>query len=231
MHKAVGPRSLGICFAVLLCFAAAAQAQSNIDPSLPSAPLSHVRVLYLFPGFETVGNPDISVPPLTSREKWQIFVGRSFDFSMPVEAAMFAGFSHAINYSPHYCSGAGAYAERFGAYAGSVVSASFFTDFALPVILHQDPRYFRKGSGSVPSRIWYAVTREVVGHRDDGSTTFNSSAVLGFGMSTATSNLYYPRSSIGFADTMQRFGVKLAVSAALNIMREFGATGPPSMKQ
>jgi hypothetical protein len=212
---------------MVLCVAAAAQGQARIDPSLPSAPLSHVRVLCIFPGFETVGNPDINVPPLTAREKWQIFLGRSFDPSMPVEAAMFSSLAQAINYSPHYGTGGGAYAERFGAYAGSIVSASFFTDFALPVVLHQDPRYFRKGSGSVPSRIWYAVTREVVGHRDDGTSTLNTSGLLGFGLSTATSNIYYPRNSITFSSNMQRYGVKLAVSAALNIMREFGATGPP----
>ncbi len=212
-----------VSFVVALWGATNAQAQARIDPSLPYVPLSHQRVLYLFPGFETVGNPDIVVPPLTSREKWQIFLGRSFDISMPIEAAMFAGMSQGIDYSPHYGTGGVAYVERFGAYAGSIASASFFSDFVLPVTLHQDPRYFRKGHGSVPSRIWYAMNREVVGHRDDGSTTFNSSLILGFGLSTATSNIYYPRSSVTFGSTMQRFGVKVGVSTLLNIMREFGS--------
>ena len=135
---------------------------------------------------------------------------------------MLAGGSQAVGYSPAYGAGPKAFAERFGSYAGSIASGSFFTDALLPSMFHQDPRYFRKGRGSVLSRIFYAIETEAVTHTDSGTAAFNASSMLGFGMSTALSNAWYPRSSVTFDSTMQRFAIKIAFSATLNIIREFG---------
>jgi hypothetical protein len=222
MNRRVLLRLFSACF-VVLSFSIISEAQTTIDPSLPSAPLSHKRVLFIFPGYETVGNPSITVPPLTSREKWQIFTGKVFDLSTPVEAVFLAGLSQSIHSSPHYGEGEAAYAERVGASIGGIASTSFFTDFALPVAFHQDPRYFPKGHGSAPSRIWYAVRRAVVISKDDGQTTFNSSGLLGYGLSTAISDAYYPRSSVTAGHTMQGFGAKIGIGALVNIVREFGS--------
>lgn len=214
---------IGAFLAGLLWPVPSLRAQAKIDPSLPPRPLVHKRSLLIFPGYDTVGNPDISIPPLTPKQKWDTFVGRSFDFSMPIDAAMFAGLSQAINYSPHYGTEEIAYVKRLGAYSGSLTSSAFFGDFLFPVAFHQDPRYLRKGHGSIPSRVWYAVSREGVTHRDDGKETFNSSGLLGFTLSTMISNAYYPRSSITLDNNLQRLGVKIAISGILNIIREFGA--------
>ena len=215
---------IGACLAVLLCAAPSVQGQAKIDPTLPSRPLVHKRSLLIFPGYDTVGDPDIPVPPLTPGQKWQTFIGRSFDFSMPVDAAMFAGFSQALNYSPHYGTEEISYVKRLGAYSGSLTTSAFFGDFLLPVVFHQDPRYLRKGHGSIPARIWYAVSREAVTHRDNGSETFNSSGLLGFALSTMVSDAYYPRSNITLGNNVQRWGLKIGISSFLNIIREFGAT-------
>jgi hypothetical protein len=221
MNRRVLLRLLSACF-VVLSFTTISEAQTTIDPSLPSAPLSHKRVLFVFSRCETVGNPSITVPPLTSREKWQIFTGKVFDFSTPVQAVFLAGLSQAIQSSPHYGEGKAAYAERVGASVGDIASTSFFTDFALPVAFHQDPRYFPKGHGSAPSRIWYALRQEGVANRDNGTKTFNTSRLLGLAASTAASDIYYPRSQRELGSTMQRFGMKLGVGALINIVREFG---------
>lgn len=199
--------------------------QGRIDPSLPPAPLTHTRTLLIFPGVDTVKDPDAVLPPLTTRQKYEIFWQRTFDISLPVEAFMFAAGSHAVNYSPHYGTDEGALAKRFGAYAGSIVGSAFFTDAFFPSIFHQDPRYFRKGHGSIPSRVWYAVKSEFVTRGDDGNMQFNISGVLGFGCSTALTNAWYPRNSITFDNTMQRLGAKIALSAVINLIREFGSTG------
>jgi hypothetical protein len=199
-------------------------AQGRIDPSLPPAPITFSRTLLLFPGVDTVKDPYAVLPPLTTRQKFWLFRRRTVDYSLPIEALMFGGGSHAINYSPHYGTGPAAFGERVASYAGSIASSSFFTDALLPSVFHQDPRYFRKGRGSVISRIWYAIESEGVTRSDSGNMTFNSSGLLGFGMSTALSNAWYPRSSITFTSTMERYGIKLGISAALNVMREFGGT-------
>lgn len=213
-------------------------AQGTVDPSLTPAPVAFSRTLLLFPGVDTVKDPYAVLPPLTTKQKFWLFRRRTVDYSLPVEALMFGGAAHAINYSPHYGTGTAAFGERVASYAGSIASSSFFTDALLPSAFHQDPRYFRKGRGSVASRIFYAIASEAVTRKDSGGKTFNSSGLLGFGMSTALSNAWYPRSSITFSSTMQRYGIKLGISAFLNVLREFGGTrdsedihiGPPDTR-
>ncbi len=200
------------------------RAQGRIDPSLPAQPITFTRTLLLFPGVDTVKNPYAVLPPLTTKQKYWIFWRRSFDYSLPVEALMFAGASQSINYSPRYGPGWGPFAQRFGSYAGSIASASLFTDAVLPSVFHQDPRYFRKGHGSIASRLWYAVKSEVVTRNDSGKMGFNESGVLGFGMSTALTNAWYPTRSVTLGDTMTRYAIKMGVSVALNIVREFGGS-------
>jgi hypothetical protein len=198
--------------------------QGRIDPSLPPQPLSYTRTMLLFPGVDTVKDPYAVLPHLTARQKYQIFWHRTFDVSLPVEALMFGGASHAVHYSPHYGREPEALAERVGSYAGSIASASFFSDAFFPSIFHQDPRYFRKGRGSIPSRMWYAVRSNFVTRGDNGNMQANFSGMLGFGASTALTDAWYPRNAVTLGNTLQRVGIKLALSGVLNLFREFGGT-------
>jgi hypothetical protein len=219
------PSRLLVCISFFVpAWIAPIHGQGRIDPTLPPAPLTHTRTLLLFPGVDTVKDPFAVLPPLTIKQKYSIFWQRTFDFSLPVEALMFAGGTKLIGYGPNYGKGAGPFAERFGSYAGATASASFFTDAVMPSLFHQDPRYFRKGRGSVISRVFYAIKSEFVTRADSGALTFDTSGMLGFGMSTALSNLWGPRNNITFGNTMERFGVKLGFSAAINLIREFGGT-------
>jgi hypothetical protein len=206
----------------LLAGAVPARGQAVIDPTLPPQPLSYTRTLLLFPGVDTIKDPDAVLAPLSTKQKYSIFWHRTFDFSLPAEALMFAGGSQAVGYSPKYGSGAGPFAERFGSYAGSIASSSFLVDAFFPSLLHQDPRFFRKGRGSFRSRLFYAIESEFVTHTDQGGLTFNSSGVLGFGVSTALTNAWYPRNSVTLGSTLQRLAIKLGISATINVIREFG---------
>lgn len=214
----------GAILFILACGAQSLWAQGRIDPSLPPQPLGYTRTLLLFPGVDTVKDPDAVLPPLTTKQKYWIFWRRTFDESLPVESLVFAGASQAINYSPHYGQGWGPFAQRFGSYAGSIASSSLLTDAMLPAMLHQDPRYFRMGHGPVLKRLWYAIYSEAWSRNDDGSMGVNTSALLGFGMSTALTNAWYPARSVTFSDTMTRYGIKMGVSAVLNIVREFASS-------
>ena len=149
---------------------------------------------------------------------------KTFDPSFLIESAMFAGFDQVANYGPQYGPGAGPFAERFGYNAANLASTFLFTDAVLPTVFKQDPRYFRKGSGSFASRLWWCFRSELVAYSDQGKQMPNVANMLGFGMSTALSNAYSPDSSITFPKTMERYGVKVGVSFGLNVMREFGGT-------
>ena len=176
-------------------------------------------------------DPDIPVATLRTRQKFEMAYRKTVDPSFLVESAMFAGFDQVANYGPQYGAGAGPYAQRFGYNAANLASTFLFTDALLPTILHQDPRYFRKGHGSFGSRVWWALRSEVVAYSDTGREMPNYSSMLGFGMSTALSNAYSPESSITFGKTMERYAVKEGVSFGLNLMREFGGISRPEDHQ
>src|SRR5436305_6114769 len=106
--------------------------QGRIDPALPPAPLDRARIMFLFPAVKTVRDPQAVVPPLTTKQKYLVFVHRTTDISLPLEALTLAAGSQWLNYSPRYGQGWAAFGKRFGAYAGGLASSSFFTDAFLP---------------------------------------------------------------------------------------------------
>jgi hypothetical protein len=202
-------------------------AQAPINPALPEAPLPHRRVLLLFPGYETIQDPITPVPNLRTRQKFEMAYRKTVDPSFLIESGMFAAFDQVSGYGPVYGSGWGPFAQRFGYNAANLSSTFLLTDGLLPTVFHQDPRYFRKGSGSIKSRMWWALRSEAVAFSDQGAEMPNYSNLIGFGMSTALSNAYSPASSITFNKTMERYGVKIGTSFGLNLLREFGGASLP----
>lgn len=194
-------------------------------------PLPHRRVLLLFPGYETVQDPTIPVAPLRTRQKFEMAYRKTVDVSFPVEALMFGAYDQVAGYGPQYGSGAGPFGQRIGYNAANLSSTFFFTDALLPTVFHQDPRYFRKGTGSIGSRVWWAFSSELVAYSDQGREMPNYSSIIGFGMATALSNAYSPPSSITLSKTMERWGVKEGVSFGLNVLREFGGVSSPEKHQ
>jgi hypothetical protein len=158
---------------------------------------------------------------LSTRQKFRVFAGETFDPSLIVIAAAVAGIQQAGDTAPNYGQGAGPYAQRFGAATASFALAGFYSQALLPTLFHQDPRYFKKGSGSAGSRLWYAITRTVVTRQDSGRSNFNYSHVGGLAALTATTNLYYPPVNRTASDNAQRFGVAVGIAALLNVAREF----------
>jgi hypothetical protein len=131
-------------------------AQSHASSSsLPDAPQVQIeRGLGFFP---IVQAPGANQPyaPLSAKQKFRAFARTTFDPSAIVVAALGAGITQPGNSQPQYGEGSIAFGQRVGAIAAGYGSATFFTKDLLPTVLHQDPRYFQKGQGSVGSRIWY----------------------------------------------------------------------------
>ena len=90
----------------------------------------------------------------------------------------------------------------------------------MPSLLHEDPRYFRRGRGSVRSRLFYAASRVVVTKTDSGLRTFNFAEVLGNGTVAAIGNTYYPDEQ-GFSPTMQRMATQIGTDAISQVLKEF----------
>ena len=152
--------------------AAQVQPQATSQSLLPEAPIAKTsepdeklpRLFWIIPTF-TVS--DSKAPTaLSSRQKFQMFFDNSTDPCTISYAAVNAGLARANNDLAGYGQGAAGYAKRFGAGMADESASSFFRTFLFPSLLHQDPRYFRKGSGPWKLRFAHALIRPVVTNTD-----------------------------------------------------------------
>ena len=162
------------------------------------------------------------VAPLTGKQKWLLGLRESVDPFNVASAMMTAGFSQHDNQTPKYGEGGAAYGERFGAALADFGTQNFFSAGLLATVLHQDPRYFRKGpEAKIPQRVLYSLTRLVVARQDSGRPAFNACNILGMMMGIATSNLYYPSASIRGSVMAGRIETSLFGGVTGNLMSEF----------
>jgi hypothetical protein len=150
------------------------------------------RVLGAIPNFYVSYSPDPE--PLSSGEKYRLAWKTSVDPVSIAISAGIAGIEQSQDDFNGYGQGTGGYAKRFGAvYADGFVS-TFLADAVFPSFLHQDPRYFYKGTGSVRSRALHAIASVIICRGDKGRWQPNYSNVLGNLAAAGISNVYYPAS-------------------------------------
>jgi hypothetical protein len=211
--------------AVLLCGPLLAQ-QPDSEVAATPAPVKTVeqappdnRILGVLPNYRTAdGTKDFE--PLTAGAKFKIAGKDSFDWPGFVLAGAFAGFRQLSDDTPSFGQGVKGYSKRYAAAVGDQVMGNMMTEAILPSLLHEDPRYFRKVNGSVLGRTGYALTRILVTRTDADKWRFNTSEVLGNGITASIGNAYY-RDNRGFGDTMARFGGQIATDALSNVLKEF----------
>lgn len=180
------------------------------------------RILGFIPNFQTKNDDPGNQPPLTVKEKYILALHQSVDFSAHIGNAFQAALQQASNSQPHYGEGWGPYAERFGAAEGDQATSSFFIFGFLPSILHDDPRYFRKGPGhSIKSRIYYSATRTVITRKDSGEPAFNIPQVAGQLFQQSISTIYYPPEDRTVGRVFENWGTTLAFNSAYNVVKEF----------
>jgi hypothetical protein len=180
------------------------------------------RILGFIPNFQTKNDDPGNQPPLTVKQKYILALHQTVDFSAHIGNAFQAALQQASNTQPHYGEGWGPYAERFGAAEGDQATSSFFIFGFLPSILHDDPRYFRKGPGhSIKSRIFYSATRTVITRKDSGEPTFNIPQVAGQLFQQSISTIYYPPEDRTVGRVFQNWGTTLAYNSAYNVVKEF----------
>ncbi len=152
------------------------------------------RVFGVIPNFYVVYDP--SPVPLTTKLKFQLAMKTSTDLFTILGVGVLAAMNQAGG-TPDYAGGIRGYAERFGAAAADGFSDIMIGGAILPSLLHQDPRYYYKGTGSNTSRALYALATPFVCKGDNGHWQPNFSSIGGDLGSAALSNLYYPPSNRG----------------------------------
>ena len=163
----------------------------------------------------------LNATPLTPGQKLKLFERTSLDPFNFFSAGFQAALSQATDEFPQYGQGAEGYAKRYGATFADQVSSNFFANFFYPVLLKEDPRYFRLGYGSAKKRIFYAVEQEFVAHKDDSGRTFAFDNVLGAFTSGTLSNAYYPSHDRGVGLTISRSVIAILYGSAGGLFSEF----------
>lgn len=179
------------------------------------------RIFWIIPNFMTANDQPENQGPLTPHQKyviaWHQFSDRSAHFGNVIQA----GVSQAADGLPHYGQGWGAFGERYLAQEGDQFTGSMLIYGVLPHMLHQDPRYFRKGRGSAWSRIAYAASRVAIARTDSGKPTFNASQVFGQLGQASLSMIYYPKQDRELNGILVGWAINQGYNIGWNQLKEF----------
>ena len=168
-------REFGWVGLVLLgCSAAAAQVAPAPKSTLPDAPVAQPdpslrkseaqrevdqqeqqRILKVVPNFNTVING--RGVRLSKGQKTELALHATFDPFNAVGAVVLAGASELGDTHRGYGWGPAGYFKRVGANGLDVVDGTMLAGAVYPILLHQDPRFFRQGTGTIRSRIEHAL--------------------------------------------------------------------------
>lgn len=166
-----------------------------------------------------------SKKPLTSEQKFKLFVDNSISGSAFLGSLAGAGLGQAFNSPEGYGQGGEGYAKRFGASMARNASNQFFGTWLLASALHQDPRFFVKPTSDIRVAVRWAIVRTFV-TRDDrtGKGVTNWSGLLGPLAGEALANTYMPPDAQTVGKTFERYGTDIGVQAGANILRQYWPT-------
>ena len=218
-----------LCFvSVLLATLALCQQPAQDQPLQPgtvkrsdagSQEVESKRIFGIIPNFRT--SPSLeNYEPLRAAAKFKIATQDSFDRGTVALAALFAGQSQLTDATPSFGQGVAGYGRYFATAYADFVIGNYMTEGFYPTVLHQDPRYFRKGTGSGRGRLGYAVKQIFWTHKDSGGTQFNYSEWFGNSTAVAISNAYYPDNRTA-GEAVSKLAIQVSVDTASNILKEF----------
>ncbi len=204
---------------LLIALSAAAQEPPPLQPGQTEAPAPDKRIFGVLPNYRTANESAVYMP-ITMQQKFTIAAKDSFDYPLLGLAAFIAAYGQLDNANPSFGQGWAGYGRRVGtAYADQVIG-NMMTEGIFPSILHEDPRYFRRGTGRKWSRTWYAATRVFVTKTDSGGTRFNFSEIAGNAAGTAISNAYTPdQRNVG--DNIETWWMQIGIDSASQVLKEF----------
>jgi Carboxypeptidase regulatory-like domain len=176
------------------------------------------RVFGIIPNFYVVYDPD--PVPLTTKLKFRLALKIASD---PVTAAgvAFLSATQQAGDTPNYGQGWDAYGKRIGANSADGFSDIMIGGAILPSLLHQDPRYFYRGTGTNKARLRHAMLHPFICPGDNGRPQPNYSSLGGDLAASAISNLYYPKSNRGVGLVLTNFGLSTAERVATSLAQEF----------
>jgi hypothetical protein len=186
------------------------------------------HILGIVPDYDTVRNSSGVILPISARTKFWLATEDVFDPFSFLITGIYAGISQWTNQYPEFGQGTRGYAKRYGGAFGDNFFGNYMTEAAFPVLLRQDPRYFRMGPQyGFWKRVGYSASRVLVTRGDSGARQFNFSEVVGNGVAAGISSTYLPGSSRNPHAVLDKWGLDVGSDAGFNILKEFW----PDMRQ
>jgi hypothetical protein len=176
------------------------------------------RVLGFIPNFYVVY--DQNPAPLTAKLKFKLALRADTDPITFIGAAFLAGINQAAD-TPDYVQGAKGYGQRIGAVYTDGFVDIMFGGAILPSLLHQDPRYYYQGTGTIRSRIYHAISYPFWCKGDNGRWQPNYSTIGGDLISASVSNAYYPVTNRGAGLVFENTAINTAQRMAASLAQEF----------
>lgn len=177
------------------------------------------RILGAIPNFYVSYLPNAA--PMSTGQKYSMAWKFSIDPVNIIIGGIGAGVEQAEDTYPGYGQGMQGYGKRFGAAMADNFTSNMIGGAVLPALLHQDPRFYYRGTGSTASRAWYSIETVFITKGDDGKWQPNYSFVVGDFASGAISNLYYPKQQRGWSITVNTGLENLAWGAVGALAEEF----------
>lgn len=158
---------------------------------------------------------------MTPKLKFQLGLRSAVDPVTILVTAGLAGVEQWHNTFPGYGPGLEGYGKRFGAAYADTMSTRMISRALLPVVLHQDPRYFYRGSGTIRSRVFYALAASFVTRGDNGRLQPNYSQLAGSFAAAGLSNVYRAPEDRSAGLTIRDGFIILGTGEVENLLREF----------
>jgi hypothetical protein len=213
----------------------AQSATASTDPSLPDdpsatksdapKPSTHEgqqtkRILGIIPNFRSV-SVDQKMPPLSPASKFKLMFDDSFDYSSFIYVGIIAGAGQAQNAYPEFRQGAAGYGRYYWHSFADTLDGNLMTEAIVPILTHEDPRYYTLGRGGFLHRTGYSVSRLFVTRTDKDGRCFNISEIVGNGAAAGIANLYYPSPERTWTKTGQRWVTQVGLDGAANLLKEY----------
>ena len=159
--------------------------------------------------------------PMTWQQKGYLAVHNLTDPSNIGTILGISAISVAVDPHSAYGPGMKGFAKTVGVSLLQDATGQFFGVFAIPALLHQDPRYFRMPNASIPRRIVYSISRSFVSRSDDGHSIPNYAVLFTYPIGAEISNLYVPGIQTNGASTAKRILTGYALDPTNNLLSEF----------
>jgi hypothetical protein len=158
--------------------------------------------------------------PLTPKEKFEIARKDSFDWPNFPLLAGYALQAQVASGGFRNNGGVPGFFQFYGRAFGDQIVGAYITEALLPSLLHEDPRFFRLGTGSFLHRAAHAASSIVMTPTPSGHMQFNLSEVVGNMGVVAITTAYYPASQSA-PEAAERWGMALGNDLISNILTEF----------